>query len=79
MTILFLRRAAEPDVPFVTVEMDGNRLAQAHGYRNDAGAASPLAACKEFFDTWLDWVKRGSPRTKSGAPRLRRGKGANAA
>lgn len=79
VTILFLRRAAEPDVPFVTVEMDGARLVQAHGFCNDSGARPPQEVYAEFFNTWLDWVKRGSPRTKSGAPRMRRGKGANAA
>lgn len=79
VTILFLRRVEEPDVPFVTVEMNGNRLVQAHGYRNDAGSRPPREVYAEFFDTWLDWIGRGSPRNKNGKPRLRRKKGANAA
>lgn len=79
VTILFLRRAVEPDVPFVTVEMNGNRLVQAHGYCNDSGRLLPQEKYAKFFDTWLDWIKRGSPRDKNGAPRTRRKKGAHAA
>lgn len=79
VTILFLRRTAEPDVPFVTVEMDGNRLVQAHGFRNDAGGRPPQEVYAAFFNTWLDWIGRGSPRDKNGAPKLRRKKGAHAA
>ena len=79
VTILFLRRAAAPDRPYVTVEMDRDRLVQAHGFENDAGRESPQKTHKEFFDLWLDWLKRGSPRDKDGAPKLRREKGAKVA
>lgn len=79
VTILLLRKASEPDVPFVTVEMDGNQLVQAHGYKNDAFSRPPREVYAEFFNTWLAWLKRGSPRNKTGAPRLRRKKGEHAA
>lgn len=78
-TILFLRNAEHPDLPMVTVEMDGDRLRQAHGYRNDVFGQSPLVTYKEFFDAWRDWLHRGSPRKKDGTPKLRKKKGSNAA
>lgn len=79
MTILFLRRKSAPGVPLVTVEMNGNWIVQAHGYKNDADAESPRKTYKAFFDTWLDWLKRGSPREKDGTPKLRKKKGTEAA
>ena len=79
VTILFLRMASDPDKPMVTVEMSGNRLEQAHGYKNDYGRESPLVTYKAFFDRWLKWLERGSPRKKDGTPRVRREKGATAA
>ena len=78
-TILFLREAERPDQPLVTVEMDGNRMVQAHGYKNDIGAQSPLVTYKAFFDAWRDWLKRGSPRDEDGTTKLRKKKGDNAA
>ncbi len=78
-TILFLREAEHPDQPLVTVEMDGDQLRQAHGYRNDVGGASPLVTYKAFFDAWRDWLKRGSPRKEDGTPKLRKKKGRYAA
>ncbi len=78
-TILFLREAEHPERPLVTVEMDGDQLRQAHGYRNDVFGQSPLVTYKAFFDTWRDWLKRGSPRKKDGTPKLRKKKGTEAA
>ena len=78
-TILFLRRKSAPGKSLVTVEMHGNRIVQAHGYKNDANAESPRKTYKKFFDTWLDWLKRGSPRNEDGTPKMRKKKGSNAA
>lgn len=78
-TILFMRKICEPEKPFVTIEMDGNTVRQAHGYQNDRGRKSPRSLYKEFFDTWLAWLKRGSPRTEAGEPKLRKKKGTKVA
>ena len=79
-TILFLRKRIEPDKPLVTIEMHGNTLQQAHGYRNEAGGAKPpRQVYKHIFDTWLDWLERGSPRDENGEPKLRKKKEATAA
>lgn len=70
LTILFLRRTSEPNRPYVTIEMDGNRIVQVHGYQNDRGGQSPRVTHKEFFDIWLAWLKAGSKRDKAGNPVL---------
>ena len=59
-TILFLRKAAEPDKPFYTVEMRGAKLQQVHGDRNCAIEGE----AKVFFDRWLVWVDRGGGLVK---------------
>lgn len=69
VVILFLRQAEAPEVPFVTIEMNGERLVQARGYRNDRGANStPQTRHPEFFAVWLEWLKAGSPRLVDGTP-----------
>ena len=79
-TILFLRKRIEPDKPLVTIEMHGNMLQQAHGYKNEAGGAKPpRQVYKQIFDTWLDWIERGSPRDENGEPKLRKNKEVTAA
>lgn len=78
-TILFLRKVTAPDVPLATIEMDGNRLRQIHGYRNDAGKKPASKTYKELLDVWLDWLQRGSPRAEDGTPKLRKKKGDKAA
>ncbi len=59
-TILFLRKAAEPDKPFYTVEMRGAKLQQVHGDRNCAIEGE----AKVFFDRWLVWVDQGGGLVK---------------
>lgn len=76
LTILFLRKCAAPDRPYVTVEMCGNSIGQVHGYGNDRGRESPLKTHREFFDVWLAWLKAGSRRDEDGTPILPRRKGA---
>lgn len=59
LTILFLRRVAEPDKSLYTIEMHGKKLTQVQGYHNH----TPLTPeAKVFFNSWIDWVKAGSPK-----------------
>lgn len=71
LAILFLRRQEDLKTPYITIEMNGSTLKQAHGYRNEGdGATDPLERHKEFFELWLDWVTAGSQRMSNGAPKL---------
>lgn len=72
LTILFLRKADRPGVPYVTIEMDGNRIQQIHGYKNEVGtgAQNPRKVHKKFLDTWLLWLRAGSKRNADGTPKL---------
>lgn len=85
VTILFMREAKKPGVPWLTIEMDGNKLRQIHGFKNEGlyttkgrFAPDPREVYREFLDTWLDWLKKGSKRDKQGNPKLPRKKGAAA-
>lgn len=73
-TILFLRRAEAPATPYITLEMNGNSIRQIHGYHNDTlpGSKDPRAVHGAFLDVWLRWLRDGSKRDESGAPRLPR-------
>lgn len=71
VAILFLRPAEDPDTPLCTIEMNGTRLVQIHGYKNEAGGqASPRELYREFLDLWLPWVEANSPRDQQGRPVL---------
>lgn len=77
-TILFLRRTDRPEKSLVTIEMDGKQLRKAHGWRNELeacdenpGKLPPKELYSYFFEPWLDWVKRGSPRDKDGKPKMK--------
>lgn len=76
-TILFLRRAEAPQEAFLTIEMNGNRLVQIHGYRNEGlysgkgrFAPDPKEVYKDWLEVWLKWLKAGSRRRKNGTPIL---------
>ena len=70
-TILFLRRKEAPNASLYTIEMDGNRLCQIHGFRNERGGApDPRKTMAWMLDPWLAWLKKGSPRNKDGSPKL---------
>lgn len=76
-TILFMRKSADPGTPWLTIEMNGDTLQQIHGYRNEGVysahgrfAPDPREVYKDYLDTWLDWLKKGSKRYKDGRPRL---------
>lgn len=71
-TILFLRRCETPEASLYTIEMQGNRLMQIHGYRNERdGAPSPGKVMKWLLEPWLDWIRRGSPRDEEGKPKIK--------
>lgn len=74
VTILFLRKTSAPDTPYVTIEMDGNRIVQAHGFRNDRNGQPPRVTHRRFFDTWLAWLRAGSRRERDGKPILPKAK-----
>lgn len=85
-TILFMRKAEKPDEPWLTIEMNGNQLVQIHGYKNEGVhtmkgrfAPDPREVYREFLDSWMGWLKKGSKRDKQGRPKLPRKKGATAA
>ena len=70
LTILFLRKSDAPTMPYVTIEMNGNKIVQIHGYDNDRGKTSPRTIHKEFLDKWLAWLAAGSKRNEDGTPKL---------
>lgn len=81
VVILFMRKASKPDEPWITIEMNGNKLMQIHGFRNEGVytakgrlAPDPREEYREFLDTWLDWLKKGSKRNEDGTPKLPRTK-----
>lgn len=84
-TILFMRKVKKPDEPWLTIEMNGNKLVQIHGFKNEGlhttkgrFAPDPREVYREFLDTWLDWMEKGSRRDKKGNPKLPKKKGAAA-
>lgn len=84
-TILFMRKAKKPDESWLTIEMDGDKMRQIHGFKNEGEysakgrfAPDPAIVYKDFLDIWLDWLKKGSKRDKDGNPKLPKKKGAAA-
>lgn len=72
LTICFIRRTETPDASLYTVEMHGNTLVQIHGYHNDVDLPAdkkPTAVMKWLLEPWIEWLKRGSPRDETGAPK----------
>ena len=74
-TILFLRDRRKPGKPLVTIEFRGGKIIQIHGWDDERTPCkanpkqiSPRELYKEFLDGWLEWVKGGSKRDKSGRP-----------
>lgn len=70
LTICFLRRRDAPHKSLYTIEMQGNRLMQIHGFQNDRNAANPRTTMAWMIKPWLDWIAKGSKRDKDGKPRL---------
>lgn len=72
-TILFLRSDADPWKPLVTIEMNGARLVQIHGYQNERdGAESPRKRYADIVEPWLEWVAAGSKRSEDGTPMIKK-------
>ena len=72
-TILFLRRSETPEASLYTIEMDGDKLRQIHGYKNDAGLTGKDLPGKKMawmLEPWLAWLKDGSPRDKKGRAKI---------
>lgn len=74
-TILFLRKASAPSVPYVTIEISTENnckklsVIQIHGYKNERdGRISPKKKHAAFLDKWMTWVHAGSPRDEEGRP-----------
>ncbi len=70
LTICFLRRKDAPYKSLYTIEMQGNRLMQIHGYKNDFGATPPRQTMAWMLDVWLDWTAKGSKRDENSKPKL---------
>lgn len=70
LTICFLRRKDAPHKSLYTIEMQGNRLIQIHGFQNDRNAANPRTTMAWMIKPWLDWIAKGSKRDKNGKPKL---------
>lgn len=79
LTICFLRRKDAPHKSLYTIEMQGNRLMQVHGFQNDRNAANPRTTMAWIIKPWLDWIAKGSKRDKDGKPKLPRKKEAKTA
>ena len=69
-TILFLRWSDDIDTAYMTIEAEGARIVQIHGFRNDMGwgQASPMDIHGAFLEEWKEWLRQGSPRNRSGKP-----------
>ncbi len=70
LTIIFLRRAENPEASLYTIEMHGAELIQIHGFKNERmpGSKNPREVVGPELDVWLAWIKRGSKRDKQGNP-----------
>lgn len=79
LAICFLRRKDAPHKSLYTIEMQGNRLMQIHGFQNDRNAANPRTTMAWMIKPWLDWIAKGSKRDKDGKPRLPKKKEAKTA
>ena len=72
LTIMFLRRAETPNTALYTIEMQGNKLIQIHGYKNDWEAeVKPWDEMAWLIEPWLKWLEAGSPRDKKGQPKIK--------
>jgi len=69
-SILFLRKADEPLRSLFTIEMDGAKLRQIHGYKNDMNGPQPSKTMAWMLEPWLAWVAAGSKRNKDGSPKI---------
>lgn len=78
-TILFLRRQSTPNTPLVTIEMNGNRIIQIHGWDDERTSCkdnpkreSYKVLYQDFLTVWTAWLEAGSRRDKDGQPKMPR-------
>lgn len=65
-TILFIRRCSEPNVPFYTLEIIGNKIIQYHGYANERNTNGKKdERVVKFVKKWHKWVEAGSRPQKT--------------
>ena len=66
--IFFIRREAEPDMSWYTLNLDKDlaRVIQNRGNRN----CDRTPDVQAFEKTWLEWVRAGGKRDKTGAPAI---------
>lgn len=65
-TILFIRRCSEPNVPYYTLEIIGNKIMQYHGYANERDTRGKKdEAVIAFVEKWHKWVEAGSRPQKA--------------
>ena len=76
-TILFLRRLSSPKKPLCTIEMNGTRIVQIHGWDDERTACRDnpeRVPCRTLYSTiltpWLQWLDGGSKRDRRGLPRI---------
>lgn len=76
--ILFLRHVRKQTRSFLTIEMGARKtvsdkitLMQIHGYKNECYKNSPEAPRTKyawFLSAWMNWMRHGSKRDKTGNP-----------
>ena len=71
-TILFIRRAEEPEVPYFTLNIDEKRMEVIQNHGRGNCAATPEV--KAFTSLFMDWARGGCHRDTTGAPILPRQK-----
>lgn len=66
--IFFIRRKAEPGVPYYTLELNEESLTvrQDRGLRN----CDKTPEVQAFEDLWISWVRSGAKRDEEGRPLL---------
>lgn len=60
--IVFLRKAAEPDTPYYTMEIHNSRILQCRGMKNSA----PEGEIKAFLDEFMQYCSRKKPKKRAG-------------
>ncbi|MBQ7332916.1 MAG: PcfJ domain-containing protein [Clostridia bacterium] len=83
LTICFLREKSHINESFYTIEIHGKTVWQKRGYLNDVKGRADSTLKKErweyymsrpkreadaFYNLWLSWVRKGSPRDAKGNP-----------
>lgn len=65
-TILFVRRADDPDMPLCTVEYRNGEIIQAYCRKN----TDPTQEIKDFLELWEDYIHKNKKKEEAGAEAL---------